>query len=79
MKCSDCKFWQKSKMHGSHCKCLKDVKPCELERHNKQSKAREKHKERYKTNSEKYKKEREYRLNQKWQYGDDEYFYYEKD
>lgn len=47
MKCSECKFWQKSKMYGNHCRCL-CTKPCEVDRHDKQYKARKKKKmERY--------------------------------
>lgn len=55
MKCSLCKFWQKSRMYGSHCTCTRSVKPCELERHEKRSKARRKKKmERYDKGSRKF-------------------------
>lgn len=47
MKCSECRFWQKSKMYGNHCRCL-GTKPCEVDRHDKQYKARKRKKmERY--------------------------------
>ena len=47
MKCSECKFWQKSKMYGNHCLCF-GTKPCEVDRNDKQYKARKKKKmERY--------------------------------
>lgn len=45
MKCSECKFWQRSKMYG--------VKPCEFDRRNKETKARRK---RAKRKMEKYDK-----------------------
>ena len=41
MKCSECKFWQKSKMYGNHCRCL-GTKPCDVDRNYKQYKARKK-------------------------------------
>lgn len=44
MKCSECKFWQKSKMYGNHCKFRDGVKPCEVDRHDKQYRARKKKK-----------------------------------
>lgn len=34
MKCSACKFWKRSTMHGSHCTCM-GRKPCERDRRNK--------------------------------------------
>jgi hypothetical protein len=34
MKCSACKFWVKSQMHGNHCVCT-GVKPCERDRREK--------------------------------------------
>lgn len=34
MKCSLCKFYQKSKMFGNHCICT-GAKPCEVDRNNK--------------------------------------------
>lgn len=41
-------------MYGSHCTCTKSVKPCELERHDKRSKAKRKKKmERYDKSSRK--------------------------
>ena len=40
---------------------------------------KENKKNHYKAVNDKHKKEREYQLNQKWQYGDDVYFYNEKD
>ena len=43
MKCSECKFWQKSKMYGNHCCCL-CTNPCEVDRNYKQYKARKKKK-----------------------------------
>ena len=47
MKFSECKFWQKSKMYGNHCRYL-GTKPFEVDRHDKQYKARKKKKmERY--------------------------------
>ena len=47
MKCSECKFWQKIKMYGNHCRCLV-TKPCEVYRNYKQYKERKKKKmERY--------------------------------
>ena len=53
MKCSECKFWQKSKMYGNHCKFRDGVKPCEFDRRNKETKARRK---RAKRKMEKYDK-----------------------
>ena len=47
MKCSECKFWQKSKMYRNHCRYL-GTKPGEVDSHDKQYKARKKKKmERY--------------------------------
>ena len=43
MKCSECKFWHKSKMYGNHCRCF-CTKPCEVDRNYKQYKARKKKK-----------------------------------
>ena len=40
MKCSTCKYWQKSKLLGNHCKFLDGVKPCEFDRRNKHVKAK---------------------------------------
>lgn len=34
MKCSACKFWVKSQMHGNHCTCM-GRKPCERDRREK--------------------------------------------
>ena len=43
MKCIECKFWQKSKMYGNHCRCF-CTNPCEVDRNYKQHKARKKKK-----------------------------------
>lgn len=54
MKCSTCKYWQKSKLYGNHCKFLDGVKPCEFDRRNKATKAKRKKKmERYDKSSRK--------------------------
>lgn len=47
MKCSECKFWQISKMYGNHCKFRDGVKPCERDRQGKQDSARRKKHSRY--------------------------------
>lgn len=43
MKCSECKFWQKSNMYGNHCRCL-CTKPCEQTRRYKSNQKRNKKK-----------------------------------
>ena len=50
MKCSVCKFYQKSKVYGNHCICT-GTKPCEVDRNNKK---REHHKKEYRKRKEKY-------------------------
>lgn len=50
MKCSECKWWQKSKWAGNHCKFQddEDSKPCNIEYRKKAHKAKKKKKmERY--------------------------------
>ena len=42
MKCSACKFWMKSQMHGNHCTCL-GRKPCDRDRRDKVAEHRKKH------------------------------------
>lgn len=50
MKCSSCKFYQKSKMFGNHCICT-GAKPCEIDHRDKRykhlKKVHNKRKERY--------------------------------
>ena len=50
MKCTGCKFYQKSKMFGNHCICT-GTKPCEVKRH---KKIHEHHKKQNKKRSLKY-------------------------
>lgn len=47
MKCSKCKYFVKTKLHGTACGC-QGVKPCEIERkRNERNKVRNKKKDRY--------------------------------
>jgi hypothetical protein len=47
MKCSKCKYFVKTKLHGTTCGC-QGVKPCEVERKRKEhNKVRNKKKDRY--------------------------------
>lgn len=58
MKCSECKFWQKSKMYGNHFKFRDGVKPCERDRQEKADAARRKKHSRYDVWNKKKKMER---------------------
>ena len=50
MKCSSCRFYQKSKVYGNHCICT-GTKPCEVDRNNKK---REHHKREERKRKEQY-------------------------
>ena len=47
MKCSQCRFYMRSKVYGNGCTCT-GLKPCEVARKNKEYKRKLKSKERYK-------------------------------
>lgn len=42
MKCSECKYWVKSKVYGNHCSFRGWLKPCDAERRKKADKSRKK-------------------------------------
>ena len=44
MKCSECRYWQKSKMYGDHCRFMGNKKPCEKTRDWRAKQKREKKK-----------------------------------
>ena len=43
MKCANCRYW-KGIRGDKHCVCVESVKPCEIERHERKKKARNKKK-----------------------------------
>ena len=44
MKCSECRYWVKSKVYGNGCSCMFSERPCEKDRRDKQRKQRNKKK-----------------------------------